>query len=141
MAWLRSHQELARHPKTKRLARQLGISLPQAIGHLHLLWWWCMDYAQDGDISDFDPGDIADACCWEDDADRLLEALVTAGFVDRDGELLHVHDWAENAGRIIEARKRNRERMAKTRATHVHCTSDTQSANVQRTCNARAGAR
>lgn len=52
MAWLRSHQELARHPKVKRLSRQLNISLPQAIGHLHLLWWWCMDYAQDGDLTE-----------------------------------------------------------------------------------------
>ena len=34
-----------------KLARRLGVSLPAAIGHLHLLWWWAMDYAQDGDLT------------------------------------------------------------------------------------------
>ncbi|GIM48438.1 hypothetical protein DNHGIG_39870 [Collibacillus ludicampi] len=51
MAWLKSHQEIARHPKTKRLAKALDISLPTAIGHLHLLWWWAMDFAKNGDLS------------------------------------------------------------------------------------------
>ena len=53
MAWIESHQELANHPKTKRFKRALGISTPQAIGHLHLLWWWALDYAQDGSLAAF----------------------------------------------------------------------------------------
>src|SRR5687767_5633894 len=48
MAWIESHQEIARHPKTRKLARLLGGSVPTAIGHLHLLWWWAVDYAEDG---------------------------------------------------------------------------------------------
>jgi len=40
--YIQSHEEIATHPKTRRLARALGISLPTVIGHLHLLWWWCL---------------------------------------------------------------------------------------------------
>ena len=132
MAWLRSHQELARHPKVKRLSRQLNISLPQAIGHLHLLWWWCMDYAQDGDLTEYSPEDIADACAWEGDAEGFVRALVDAGFVDNEHGL-HVHDWEENAGRLIEQRKRNRERVAEARKKKC----DVRNAYVMRTCGER----
>ena len=61
MAWIESHQELARHPKTRKLARRLGVNLPTAIGHLHMFWWWAMDYSKSGDITSFDAIDIADA--------------------------------------------------------------------------------
>jgi hypothetical protein len=61
MAWLESHQDLRDHPKTARLRRRLGVSLPAAIGHLHLLWWWALTYADDGDLSGYDPDVIADA--------------------------------------------------------------------------------
>ncbi|WP_067931222.1 hypothetical protein [Alicyclobacillus kakegawensis] len=64
MAWIESHQELARHPKTKKLARELNDTVRGAIGLLHLLWWWAMDYAEDGDLSRFDYEDIADAVMW-----------------------------------------------------------------------------
>ena len=32
MAWIELHQALVAHPKTKRLARRLGVNLPTAIG-------------------------------------------------------------------------------------------------------------
>jgi hypothetical protein len=51
MAWIKSEQALASHPKVHLLAKDLGISVPQAVGHLHLLWWWALDYADDGDLT------------------------------------------------------------------------------------------
>lgn len=111
MAWIESHQELRDHPKTKRLARRLGISVPAAIGHLHCLWWWAMDYAPDGDISDYDAEDIADAAMWDGDAEQFLQALIDCGpgashgFIERteSGHLL-LHDWWDYAGGFIQAR-------------------------------------
>ena len=135
MAWLQSHQGLARHPKTKRFARLLGISVPQAIGHLHLLWWWALDYASDGDLTPFELEDIADAGGWEGDAEAFMRALIDAkgpsghGFVDN-GPDLQIHDWEEYAGRLIEQRVKNAERMKEARAK-----------NVQHTCDTRTGAR
>ena len=100
MPYIESHQELSAHPKTKRAARFLGVGIPATLGHLHMLWHWCLDYAQDGDLTQHDPADIADAVMWEGDPNALIDALVNCrvgngiGFLERteDGLLL-VHDW------------------------------------------------
>lgn len=117
MAWIESHQELGRHPKTRRLARMLGISLPAAVGHLHYLWWWALDFAEDGDLSGYDSYEIAEAAMWEGDPDEIVDALVHAQFLDRTGDGgLVLHDWDEYAGRLIERRARDRERKRRERA-------------------------
>lgn len=121
MAWIQSYQDLGRHPKTGRLARTLGISRPAAIGHLHLLWWWALDYAKDGDLAAYDAGEIADACMWDQDADAFVEALVASGWLDADasGEHWRIHSWHEHGGRIEAERARNNaasaERMRRRR--------------------------
>lgn len=125
MAWVKSHQEIRQHPKTRRLARLLGISVPQAVGHLHLLWWWAVDYAGDGDLSDYDGYDIADAAMWEADADAFVAALVTAGYIDRrDNGTLFLHDWSDYQGNFIEKREKAAERKRKSRASHTNVTRD-----------------
>lgn len=120
MAYIESHQELGRHPKTKRLARQLGISIPAAVGHLQFLWWWAMDYAQDGDLSRYDSDDIADAAMWDGaEAATFVEALAAAGFLDGDGECWSIHDWADYGGKLLVRKRRNAERMVEARAEPV----------------------
>lgn len=112
MAWIESHQELGRHPKVKRLARKLNISLPAAVGHLQYFWWWALDYALDGDLSAYDPEDLADAALWEGDAQEFLNALLdcgpgnSCGFLERDKEgRLLIHDWGEYAGRFVHLKR------------------------------------
>ena len=46
-------------PKVKRLVRALGVNRHAAIGLLHCLWWWALDYAGDGDLSAFSAEDVA----------------------------------------------------------------------------------
>ena len=115
MAWIESHQELARHPKTRRLARALGVSVPAAIGHLHLLWWWALDYADDGDLSGYDASDIADAVLWDGDHQELWAALLQAGFVDSGPDGVRIHDWMHYAGRLLERRKADVDRVRRWR--------------------------
>lgn len=116
MAWIESHQEISRHPKTKRLARNLGISIPTAVGHLHLLWHWCLDYAQDGDLSRHAVEDIADAVMWDDDAQTLVNELILAGFLDTDyGQELKVHNWEKYGGRLLAMRRQNADKQKKWR--------------------------
>lgn len=117
MAWIKSQQALREHPKLKRLARRLEVSVPAALGHLHMLWWWALDYAQDGDLTPFDPLDIADAAGWEGDPEAFIEAMVScgirgAGFLERteDGDLL-IHDWNEHCGDEFERRNKEAERL------------------------------
>lgn len=116
--WIKSHQELAEHPKTKRLARQLGVTVPAAIGHLHLLWWWSLKYAPDGNLSRYTPDDLADACMWvgPGDAATYVQALVDARFLDADDDGLSIHDWNEYAGRLLDTKAANAERARTSRA-------------------------
>lgn len=133
MAWIESHQELGAHPKTQKLARILGLSKPTVVGHLHYLWWWATDYAQDGNLSRFDSLDIAIGAEWEGDPDEFVSALIRSGFLcDDDG--LSIHDWNDYAGKLIERRAKNAERMRAARAS----TDDERATHVQRTQRARA---
>lgn len=146
MAWIESHQELGRHPKTKRAARLLGISQVCVVGHLHYLWWWALDYAQDGNLERYTAEEIADAAMWEGDAGQFVEALRSAGFIDG-GESYSIHDWQDTAGKLIDRRRENAERMRRARAektttplAHDPDTSAERAAHVHSTFNTRAGA-
>jgi hypothetical protein len=126
MAWIESHQELARHPKTKRLARILGCSVPAAIGHLHLLWWWATDYAADGDLSAFPPDELADALLWDRDPQALIDGLQQARFLDG----LQIHDWDDYAGRLAERRFANAQRMRRARSDAAPSITESGAMNV-----------
>ncbi|MCA9878490.1 MAG: hypothetical protein KC442_11930 [Thermomicrobiales bacterium] len=116
MAWIESHQELANHPKTKRFKRALGISTPQAIGHLHMLWWWALDYAQDGSLAGIDAEDIAEAAEWDEDAQAFVQALISAMFVDA-GEMT-IHDWDDYGSKFLKRREQARVRQQRYRDEH-----------------------
>ena len=112
MAYVPSHQELRDHPKTKRAARKAGVPVPAMIGHLHLLWWWALDHAPDGDLSKFDADDLADAAMWESDPETFVKALRDCGPGDSEGFLEdggRLHDWDDYGGkygkRVQAARK------------------------------------
>jgi hypothetical protein len=114
MAWLESHQELRDHPKTAALRRRLGIGLPQAVGHLHLLWWWALAYADDGDLAGYEADVLADAAGWEHEPGVFVRALIAAGFLD---DNLRIHDWHDYAGRLVERRRADAERKKQARVS------------------------
>ena len=110
--WLELHIGLRDHPKTARLRRRLGVSLPAAIGHVVLVWTWAVRYAPNGDLSRFDPDVIADAAGWDDDPGQFVRAMIAAGFLDED---LAIHDWDAYAGRLLDRREANARRMREAR--------------------------
>lgn len=119
-AWIESHQTLWRHPRKDALAEALyagtvpdDVADAAAIGVLHKLWWWAMDYAQDGDLSPFSDRQIAKACDWRGDPAVFVDALLATGFVNEDRT---IHDWHDYAGRLIERREKDRLRKAEKRA-------------------------
>lgn len=112
MAWLESHQTLANHPKTLKLSRLLNVPKAQAIGHLHLFWWWALDYAQDGALEKYDALDLAIAADWAGDPEEWLRALFQSGFINADKS---IHDWDAYAGRLIERRRADAERKKHAR--------------------------
>lgn len=117
MAWIESHQALLTHRKTGRLSRALGVSRVTAIGHLHVFWWWCLDNAPEGDLTGVDTEDITDGAAWEGDPEKFIDAMVYAGFLDRDPSAgtLCVHDWMEFAGKLIQRRKTDAARKRDSR--------------------------
>jgi hypothetical protein len=114
MVYIESHCELRDHPKTKRLRRQLGCSLPTVIGHLNCLWWWALDYAPNGDLTRFDAADIAEAAEWDGDPDEFIRALLECGLGSGAGFLEHtpsdkllIHDWHQYGGKLVIKRYRD----------------------------------
>lgn len=114
--WIESHQEIARHPKTRRLALKLGVSRAAAIGHLHLLWWWAVDYAQDGDLTGIEAETIAEEAMWDGDPVLFVQALGESGWLDEQDGRRMVHDWYEYAGKLIETRQKDAQRKRDARS-------------------------
>lgn len=113
MAWIKSHQSLERHPKLYRLMDKLGIHKAQAIGHLHCFWWWALEYAPSGDISNLTIKEIARGGQCDEDAQKFINALIYSGFVEKDDAGMRIHDWERYAGdyqRGIEKQQRYRDK-------------------------------
>jgi len=122
MAYVEAHAGLRDHLKTKKVARLLGIPKVQVIGHMLCLWWWCQEYAQDGDLSNFDAADIADAAEYEGDPQTFVDALLNcgvkggAGFLWRDSNnALVINDWYQYGGKLFVQRAQSAARMRKMR--------------------------
>jgi len=134
MAWIEAHQQLRDHPKITRLGRLLDVPRTSATGHMMFLWWWALDHAEDGDLSDYDALDIADAAGFEGDAETFVDALLACGpgdrhgFVCRNDGRLVLHDWWDYAGKLVDRRVKDRERKRAQRES-----SNGRPADVHRT--------
>ena len=122
MSWIEAHQALRDHPKKDRLAELLfngsvpiDVSDLAAVGLLLNLWWWAVDYAKEGDLSNFSDRQIAKGCGWTGDSTLLVQSLIEAGFIDKKPR--RIHDWDEYTGRLLERRERDRLRVKNWRKT------------------------
>lgn len=136
MSWIESHQSLSRHRKTLRATALLRVNRYQLIGHLHELWWWALDNVPtDGSLAGLSAEEIAEGAGWPiEDAERFVEALTAAGFIDRQPQALH--DWYEYAGKLNDRRDRERQR-SRTRRDQQR-PPDTDAPDQQDTGNDRA---
>ena len=147
MAWLQIDDTLREHRKIYALADALAIEDYAAVGIVVCLWTWALSNAEDGDLSRFPSRALSRACGWAGDASALLGALKHAGFVEADGK---IHDWEQYAGRLLEKRAKNRDRMRAARESAEQDeesnaqgaqearTTGAQEEAVQRTCSAQS---
>jgi hypothetical protein len=104
LAWIESHQELDGHPKVTDLMGLMGWDKDQVIGKLHRFWWWCLKYAQNGDLRKHNDNRIAEAMgVAMGDSKRLIEAMVQSCWIDRK-PYFRVHDWWDYAGRFLQGK-------------------------------------
>lgn len=126
MAWIEAHQELSNHRKIIRLKNLLKIPKTEAIGTVMMLWWWSVDNAPSGDLSNITAEELAEIVDYRGRKPQLvMEALIESGFIDND---MQIHDWHEYTGRLLEQRKiqkqQNKERAKKWRTRQKQNKSD-----------------
>jgi hypothetical protein len=115
--WIELHQTLPRHPKLIRFAGMLRVPQSQAAGHLVFLWLWTLDYAPTGDVSAFGPAELSAGADFRGDAELFCRALTECRWLDADGK---IHNWEKYAGRLLEVRRKDRERKALQRMSGGH---------------------
>lgn len=109
MAWLRVEVGVSRNRKTKRFAREAGITVRSAIGALWLLWEATREQAPDGNLAGWSDEEIADVI--EGKVDEVL-AMVTAGFLEGEPGARRVHEWMTHNGQHIRDAIRKRDERA-----------------------------
>jgi hypothetical protein len=114
MAWIEVHQSVASHKKTLALADYLDIPEYAAVGLMTCFWLWAVDSVEEGRFS-IPPRQIARAIRWEGEAAKLVDAMIDAGFLERDGEYLVIVNWYEYIGKLIDQRKSNADRQKRFR--------------------------
>ena len=103
MAWIESHQNLEEHPKILFLCNETGWNLDEAIGKIHRLWWWSLKYAEDGDLSRYEPSQFLVRLNSKLSPKELYKTLQEANFIEKNGL---IHDWLDYAGRYLTAKYR-----------------------------------
>jgi hypothetical protein len=139
MAWMPVDQFLPSHPKTARLARELGWTPRYACGFLLELWGWAINHQPDGYIERADRAALAQGVRMSrEELAKVTRALREVGWVDTAGpEQGRLHEWEEWGGKIVERRKADRVRQERNRAKKgttepsSRVTSDGQSVHEQ----------
>jgi hypothetical protein len=84
IAWIESHQELLNHPKTLDLMSLMGWDVDTTIGKLNRFWWWCLDYAPDGDLRRHKKASLGVAVGLPAvQSKKFVGAMVQSGWLDR----------------------------------------------------------
>jgi hypothetical protein len=101
--WIKSSSDLGEHWKTIKLSELLGVDIPKAIGHLHLLWHFSLRNTwRDGDLYNYTPQAISEGAGWKDDPAKFIHALHKSGFLDG----MKIHDWLDYCGELVHKRLR-----------------------------------
>jgi len=104
MSWIESHQKLKEDARLFDLMTALGWSKAEVIGRLHMLWWWCVDHAEDGDLRKFNDAHLALAVELNADQGKpFIEALLTSGFCERE-PYFRLHNWWKFVRRFMQQR-------------------------------------
>ena len=117
MAWFEAHETMAKHPKTLKLARLLGVDRRYAVGLLHDLFSWGLSAAEKyGELRGLTAEDIASALeLPKRKGLAAVLALQDSGYLEYDGTSYAIHDWYDYAGKLFDKREADVRRKALSR--------------------------
>ncbi len=94
----------------------MGWDLDVTVGKLHRFWWWCVDYAEDGDLRKHNDGALGGSVGLNGDAAKnFVQAMLSACWLDR-SPYFRIHDWWDYFGIFLQIRyKRKPERWKEIR--------------------------
>ena len=120
MKWFKSRVDLARHSKRFRFEELLC----EDRGLHYLFLWFChvCEFAPNGDVSNFRPIDVARACEWRGEPQKIWDALLGSGFIEKTKTGFRSHDWIEENGYFLRESMRLRalkKDASRTRAKRV----------------------
>lgn len=108
----------------------MGWDLDTSLGKLHRFWWWCVDYAEDGDLRRHNDTVLASAVGLNgDQAKQFVGAMIEAGWLDRE-PYFRVHDWWDYIGLFLRRKYegRNNEKWERVRRLYYNSTDAVQHA-------------
>lgn len=103
MADFRVKDDFLDHPKTKKLARQLGDG---AVLCLLRLWGHATRNKWTGELTNMDLDDVEIAANWGGVRGAFVQALLSIGFLDQGEEFFVLHDWEEHNGYVAKTGER-----------------------------------
>jgi len=106
MAWIEAHQQLERHPKTHALMGEMGWDLDTTVGKLMRFWWWCLDFAPNGDLRKYNDAQLGGSVGLSPaESSKFVRVMVESCWIDRGNGVFRVHDWTQYAGRYLQESK------------------------------------
>lgn len=108
----------------------MGWDLDTTLGKLHRFWWWCLDYAEDGDLRRHNNTILGSSVGLNgDQTKKWVEAMVESGWIDRE-PYFRVHDWWDLIGLFLRRKYegRNNEKWKRVKALYEYRTDAVQQA-------------
>lgn len=122
MAWIEFHPvRIIRLKKFHDFRKEIGWSVPEALGYLGMFWGHAIEVCEDGDVSSWGAEYLAEIMGFKiATAERMFDCLRRHSWVDSTGNQHLIHDWLDFAGTFLRGKysNRNRERLRKIWALH-----------------------
>ncbi|QRK06035.1 hypothetical protein JQX13_38810 [Archangium violaceum] len=116
LPWFKLFSEFTEHPKT--LALQAELEHPEADAFVLRMWCYLAKAAPTGCLTGRHAGVVLErAIRWTGQPGRFVEAALAVGFLEREGDNLVAHHWAEVQGAHVAKVERDRKKPDGKRAS------------------------
>jgi hypothetical protein len=112
LSWIGAPVRAGRDDRTYSAAHTLDIPVPQALGHIYLVWAYAAEWFPDGVFINWRPELIAQIAQWRGDPELFLQAFTESPLPGRPGWLYQtatgeyaLTEWESIAGRFIKRRR------------------------------------